>query len=192
MVGNGRLIPAWMVRGYKAMMNDTKRQTENESGPLNILLVEDTEADAYTVQRVLGNAKGPSCTVHRATNMEEAEETLRNREDIDLILMDLGLPDTNGGEDTFHRIETVKKDIPLIVLTSVNDHELAVGFVDNGAEDYVRKGVIATNPEILCDAIDFALCRHRNKMALKERKDKEIQEKDDVINWISGNYSASG
>lgn len=156
---------------------------------INILLVEDSETDAYTVRRILSKHMGHPCRIKHVECMTDAEAALKEDNNIDLILLDLGLPDTAGGEDTFQRVENVKDEIPVIILTSVHDHELAVGIVDKGAEDYVRKSSISSDPEILCEAIDFAVCRHEKFESIKEEADKELEEKDRVIGWMCGDYS---
>ena len=167
-------------------MTDTDNVTIKK---LNILLVEDSKTDAYSAQRILSkNMTHPCCVIH-VECMAEAERTLKDDKNIDLILLDMGLPDTKGGEDTFKRVKSVKKDIPVIILTSVHDHELALEIVGEGAEDYIRKSSLSSDPEILCDAIDFAVCRHKHIEEIKEEVDKEIKEKDQVIGWMSGGYS---
>lgn len=171
------------------MPKDLKIKKDLKTTNLNILLIEDTETDAYTVQRVVRKHLGHPCRIQHVTCMADAENFLKEHQDIDLILLDLGLPDTTGGEDTFNRVESVKDKIPVIILTSVHDHELAVGIVDKGAEDYVRKSSISADPEVLCDAIDFAVCRHKHVEEIKQKADKELEEKDQVIGWMSGNYS---
>lgn len=158
-----------------------------------ILLVEDSETDAYAIRRAVEKHMNHPCNLKHVETMGDAEKTLQSEdgEMIDVILLDLGLPDTSGGKDTFERIESVKSDIPVIILTSVHDHELAVGIVDSGAEDFVRKSSVSADPEVLCDAIDFAVCRHSSVEALKQETDKLLDEKDSVINWMSGACSKS-
>ncbi|MCB9989693.1 MAG: response regulator [Rhodospirillales bacterium] len=156
---------------------------------MHILLIEDSESDAYTVKRVLSKHMKHPCRVVHAESMAEAEGILSTG-DIDLILLDLGLPDTDGGHDTFHRLSGVKEDIPVIILTSMNDHEMAVSIVGKGAEDFVRKSVISSAPDVLCDVIDFSVCRHKNMLEIKAQKEKEINEKNEVIQWVTGGYSA--
>ena len=155
-----------------------------------ILHIEDTETDAEIVKRALQKHMKHAYRVERAKSMAEAESILRTVSNIDLILLDLGLPDTNDRMDTFQRLEAAKQHaIPTIVLTSVNDRDLAVDMIGNGAGDYVRKSRIGQDPEALCDAIDFAWCREHNMSDLEEQKQRALSEKDDVIHWMGGGYS---
>lgn len=155
-----------------------------------ILHIEDTETDAEIVQRALKKHMKQSYRLERAHNMAEAESILRTVDNISVILLDLGLPDTNDRMDTFQRLEKAKrKAIPTIVLTSVNDRELAVDMVGSGAGDYVRKSRVGLDPESLCDAIEFVWCRENNTEQILKEKEKALADKDDVIHWMSGGYS---
>lgn len=159
---------------------------------LKILHVEDSDTDAYAVERALN--KDPSANYHlrRAYTMAEAEGLLKSgAERWDLVLLDLELPDSTGRNDTYRRISTAKNDdsIPVLILSGVNDVSLAVHLVDDGAEDFVRKSLLCTDPESLTDAIAFALCRHKNWNYLQERQEKEVHEKDQIIQWMSGGYA---
>lgn len=152
---------------------------------LNILYVEDSETDIEAVRRALDEYGGVSCQVWQARSMAAAEDILESTP-VDLILLDLGLPDTSGGQDTFNRINKHKKaEAPVIILTSVNDQDLAVSLVDGGAQDYVRKSTISAEPQLLRDAITFAIHRHSSLRA----KEHQLEEKENIIQWITGSYS---
>lgn len=161
----------------------------------NILLVEDSETDAYVIKRILEKNLSPSCEVRHAENMAEAESILTEEKSrIDLILLDLGLPDTSGRIETYRRLENAKHksqldDIPVVILTSVSDRQLALGIVDSGAENYVKKAAVSQNPEILRDAVEFAICRHKHMMNIRREQDRELQKKQEVIEWMTGGYS---
>lgn len=154
-----------------------------------ILLVEDSETDAYTAKRVLEKHMTHAFALHHAASMTEAKKALQQNADFDVILLDLGLPDTDGNHDTFRQINELHPDIPVLVLTSVNDHDMAVEMIGDGAEDYIRKAVIAKEPDILCEAIDFAVCRYRCMKAALKEKDEVIREKEKVVSWMSGDYT---
>lgn len=156
---------------------------------LNILLVEDCETDAYSIRRALSKHMKHPCCVRHVERMADAKTVLEAEHNIDLILLDLGLPDTEGGEDTYKGIENIADQVPVIILTSVHDYELAIGMIGKGAENYIRKASVSVDPEALCDAIDFAVCRHHNVETLRDENRKELEEKDQVIGWMTGGYS---
>ena len=61
------------------------------------------------------------------------------RGDIDLVLLDLGLPDSQGLE-TLHTLQKAAADIPVVVMTGNDDQELSMAAVRDGAQDYSRQG----------------------------------------------------
>ncbi len=175
------------------LKEDTNRkQTQDTKNKhLGILFIEDSQIDAHLVRKVLNKYMSYPCSVRHVEDMAAAEDVLKEDKGIDLILLDLGLPDTAGGIDTFQRIEDIKEDIPVVILTCEHDHELAINIVGSGAEDFIRKSSVSNDPELLCDAIDFAICRHKHLADLKKQKISELEEKDRVIQWITGSYSVT-
>lgn len=150
-----------------------------------ILIVEDSDDDAFLVDRVLRRHVGDSLQIERRKTMTEAMSFITaNEKAVGLILLDLGLPDTKGADDTFARMKGYAPHIPVVILTGMNDHDLALRFMKEGAEDFVNKDMLHDKPQHLSDAVEFAICRHN----LVHDK---IAEKDMVISWMSGGYSAS-
>jgi DNA-binding response OmpR family regulator len=155
---------------------------------LKLLLVEDSHVDAFMIKKVLQKNMPYKCKIEHIDDMKNAENFLQENS-VDIILLDLGLPDTRGGKDTFNRAYISQSETPIIILTSKEDHDLAVSLVDEGAEDYVRKSNITSDPERICDAIDFAVCRHKNSTAIKNQKNEAVIEKDMMLEWVRGGYS---
>lgn len=85
--------------------------------------------------------------------------------DFDLVLLDLGLPDSQG-EETFARIYEHAPAVPIIILTGLDDEALATTCVQQGAQDYLVKG--AFDGPLLVRAIRYAIDRHRFQEALKQ------------------------
>lgn len=155
-----------------------------------ILLVEDSTDDAFLVSKTIDkHLPGRFQISHRMT-MAEAETYIDvHKDNINLILLDLGLPDTKNGRDTFEHMKKYAPEIPVVILTGLEDHDLALALVREGAEDFVNKGLIHDKPEILRDALEFAACRHQ-LMGDTHRKHRDsMKEKDEVISWMSGDYS---
>src|SRR4051812_45709042 len=99
-----------------------------------ILLVEDSPEDAYLVQRTINKSLSGRFDVSHKSTMAEAEIYIRDHKDeISLILLDLGLPDTKNGHDTFQHMKQYAPDIPVVVLTGMEDHDLALLLVREGA-----------------------------------------------------------
>lgn len=173
------------------------KETPDPVGNLTVLLIEDSETDAVTTKRVLERQMQKNdhqCRLLHAESMSDAETILKTAGVTpDIILLDLGLPDTADNADTYSKLSKIladiEEDMPVLVLTSVKDHALALEMVGLGAEDFVRKDSITTNPHLLCNAVAFAICRHRNLSDMRENAARESAEKDQIIGWMSGNYS---
>ena len=63
---------------------------------------------------------------------------------IDLVLLDLGLPDSRG-LDTFFKAHAHAPEIPFVLLTGLDDETLALNAVRQGAQDYLVKGATDAN-----------------------------------------------
>ncbi|MEM1095292.1 MAG: response regulator [Bacteroidota bacterium] len=106
--------------------------------PLSLLVVEDTEADARLMEITLQESPVPCSITHCAT-MEAAIAQLRQAGQVDLVVLDLGLPDSTG-LDTFVTLKTHAPDVPVMVMIGHCDNAAALEAVRMGAEDYLVKG----------------------------------------------------
>lgn len=128
--------------------------------PIEILLVEDDEADVRLTQEALADAKVKN-TLHIARDGVEAMKILQAREDDperrrpDLVLLDLNLPRKSGQAV----LEEVKSDpdlrrIPIVILTTSSQHEDILNTYDLGANAYVTKPVTLEQLTKVVDAVD--------------------------------------
>ena len=139
--------------------------------PIRILLVEDSPADADLVRRLLERA--PFGPFHLATvdRIAKAVELLHNSSDVDLILLDVSLPDSvHGSLDSLHRIKAKSPELPIVLLTGVEDEELATAAVRLGAQDYLQKRQIESS--LLGRSIRYALERKQAEVALRESEER--------------------
>ncbi len=83
----------------------------------------------------------------------------------DIMLLDLSLPDSVGLE-TINKVRAYTLDVPIIVLTGLDDEEIAMQAVQAGAQDYLAKGDLDDN--MLTRAIRYAVERHRLQTALAQ------------------------
>ena len=151
------------------------------SESLRILVVEDNPADADLIREILPQI-GPN-TFHIETVLRLAA-VLRRLPDqgIDLILLDLGLPDSQGLQ-TLRQLHQAAPEIPVIVLTGTDDRELGVAAVKEGAQDYLVKGQI--NEPLLVRSIRYALERHKAAVALKQSEEFKQAIFDSVTSHIA-------
>ncbi|HEY1204826.1 MAG: response regulator [Bryobacteraceae bacterium] len=105
---------------------------------LDVLLIEDQADAAALVQRALARSESPSIRVEAVDTLEKGLAKLEAAT-FDAILLDLNLPDSNGLA-TFNKVREHQGPGALIVLTSVEDDELALGAVREGADEYLVKG----------------------------------------------------
>ena len=158
---------------------------------MSILLVEDTDTDAFVVTRILEQFLSQGCHITRVGTLEEAERTLATHgSSYDVILLDLGLPDSSSPEDTYHRVKHYMAKMPVIVLTCLDDHNLAVDSLGLGAQDYLCKNDIVLQPSKFCNAIEFSVLRHRDHAKSMASLEKEIEEKSELLYLMAGGYSA--
>lgn len=131
---------------------------------LHILLVEDSTAYANYIREELTSGEGVF-TVSHADRIRAALVLLRAG-GIDVILLDLGLPDSDGLA-TVHRVVEAGGGIPIIVLSSLDDPGLATAAVQAGAQDYLVKSEI--EGRVLARVIRYAVERRAAEARLHER-----------------------
>ncbi|MFH0778566.1 MAG: ATP-binding protein [Candidatus Eisenbacteria bacterium] len=134
-----------------------------DEGPIRLLVVDDDEADVRLVKCALGRAQHREGFVFEtAKTLSECLQALKNR-DLNLVLLDLGLPDCNGVE-TVRRVSRAVPEIPIVVLTGLADEEMGLAAIREGAEDYLVKG--SPLEHTLIRTIRYALERKRTQQAL--------------------------
>jgi CheY-like chemotaxis protein len=106
--------------------------------PLTILLIEDNLADARFLQELLTELSADIARVVHVDHLSIALRRLRE-EQFDVLLLDFFLPDSQGVE-TLNRIREHAPDVPIIVMTGLNDEAIAQQMVQAGAQGYIVKG----------------------------------------------------
>jgi MinD-like ATPase involved in chromosome partitioning or flagellar assembly/CheY-like chemotaxis protein len=124
---------------------------------INVLLVEDNPGDARLIQEMLAETNGSLFRLTRAERLSTAIDAL-TQGGINIILLDLGLPDSEGIE-TFRKVHAGFSDIPIVVLSGMDDEAFATEAVREGAQDYLVKDQV--NARMLSRAIRYALERYR-------------------------------
>jgi len=137
--------------------------TPEERELLSVLLVEDNPVDARVVQEALTESSRVKFKIQVADRLTAAVARVA-RETYDVIVLDLSLPD-GWGLDSFVKIHAVAGDIPIVVLTGLDDETLGVMAVQQGAQEYVPKKD-ATGP-LIVRCLRFALQRHRMREDLR-------------------------
>jgi diguanylate cyclase (GGDEF)-like protein len=129
---------------------------------LSLLMVEGESGDGRLLEDVARELQ-PAPVIERARSLAEALARLAAKH-YDLVLLDLELPDSQG-LDTFRDLHAAVPDMPIVVLTNLDDGDVAISSVRLGAEDYLVKG--ETTPPLLRRALRHAVERHSRQERLR-------------------------
>ncbi|MEL7220492.1 MAG: response regulator, partial [Bacteroidota bacterium] len=156
---------------------------------LNILLIEDNAADAEMIRIYLNQVRLQS-ELFKAESLSEGLRFLEESEkDINIVLLDLGLPDSVGF-NTLRRYLDSSTGVPVIVLTGLSDQRKGTESVRAGAQDYLVKGEF--NAEQLLKSIRYSLERFRLQADAEQRANmfsdeksrlKELQQMASIGDW---------
>jgi len=148
--------------------------------PLHMLVVDD---DADTVERIRealsGRDSKTAHTVENASGLTDALERVSNG-GIDLILLELDLPDS-GGVVTFERMHAFAPEVPILTYGREADEETALLAVRGGAQDFLEADEL--EGASLRRAVRYALERHRLMSALRSLS---------LIDDLTGLYNRRG
>jgi signal transduction histidine kinase len=130
-----------------------------EGQPVKVLLVEDNPGDARLIREMLGEARPGAFHLDQAGRLDEALARLE-KESFNVLLLDLGLPDSQG-------LETARAPhLPIIIFTGLADEEVGVKAIEKGAQDYLIKGQVEA--QILARAIRYAIERERAEEEIRK------------------------
>jgi signal transduction histidine kinase len=110
---------------------------------LKVLLVEDNPGDVHLIQRLLTKSTATKHVLDAVDRLSVGIERC-DRGSVDVVLLDLGLPDSQGFA-TVATMRAAEPHVPIIVLTGLNDLEVAVHAVREGAQDYLVKGTVTAD-----------------------------------------------
>jgi diguanylate cyclase (GGDEF)-like protein/PAS domain S-box-containing protein len=133
-----------------------------------LLLIEDSPGDARLLREMFNEPSAHKIEVTHVECLSDAEKYLASRA-VDIILLDLGLPDAQGLA-ALRRTRAVAPHVPLVVLTGLDDESLAGQALQEGAQDYLIKGQIETRG--LLRALRYAIERKLMEEALFAEKER--------------------
>ena len=149
--------------------------------PLHVLLVEDSAGDARLLREMFRTEKPGSFVLTHVERMSDAISHLAQG-GTDIVLLDLGLPDGHG-LDTVRRAQAAAPNVPLIVLTGLDDEALAARAMNEGAQDYLIKGQIENRA--LPRALRHAIERNRMRAETELLRKQQLQLKDEFLSHVS-------
>ncbi|MEY2409127.1 MAG: hypothetical protein QOF48_1797 [Verrucomicrobiota bacterium] len=133
-----------------------------DAKPIQLLLLEDNAGDARLIRELLKEVSATGFEVTLSSRLSDALETVAARR-FDIILTDLTLPDSQGVE-AFRALHVAAPGVPVVVLSGVDDEELAMGAMREGAQDYLAKGRL--EPHLLGRSIRYAIERQHAEQKL--------------------------
>ena len=133
-----------------------------------ILLVEDNQGDAELMDILLEGIPDQNYVVTNVQRLAQALELIQTAQ-YDLVILDLGLPDSNG-LDTLRPLVAVAADLPIVVLTGLQDESLGSEAVKAGAQDFLNKGQISS--QMLARVLRYACERKQAEIA---RRNSELK-----------------
>ena len=139
--------------------------------PVDVLLVEDNPGDARLAREMLTDAGAGQFRVTHVESLAAAIARLQEAGSvaIDVMLLDLSLPDSQGLEGVI-RLQEVNPHLPIIVLSGLDDETLSFEAVQVGAQDYLVKG--RGEGEVMVRVLRYAIERKRVHMQLLEEKER--------------------
>lgn len=127
-----------------------------------VLLVEDDPTHAMIVKQLLHQSKDFNFQVQHATYLSGAVSLL-TKENFDVVLLDLNLPDSQG-TDTIEKIRHTNSSVPIMSITGYEATGSLSRYLNNGIQDYLdKKDLLNTK---LSARIQFAIQRKQNEISL--------------------------
>jgi len=149
--------------------------------PVSVLLIEDNPGDARLIGESLAEIASTPFRLQTADSLSAGLRRLAHQR-IDVILLDLTLPDSHG-LDTFVRVQAEAPQVPVVVLSGLDNESLAIEAVRQGAQDYLVKG--RTDSGLLSRSMRYAIERKGAEERLQELYEQEKrlrQEREAEIN----------
>ena len=153
--------------------------TPDKARPIRVLLVEHEPEALEGLRASLAQSRSGHIELEWASELTSGLERL-SQGGIDAVLLDLSLPDSEGIV-TFERTYAFAPDVPIVVLSGVDDEEIAIATVQGGAQDYLVKADVS--PVMVVKAIRYAIERHRLISALRSLS---------LIDDLTGLYNRRG
>ena len=135
---------------------------------MNILIIEDNSGDLYLIEEALLRTNLKIDQQQSARTMREAKEMLREVA-FDVIFLDLFLPDVSG-MTAFQQIDPRNSGAVVIVLTGLQDENIAMEALKHGVQDYLVKGEY--DEKLLEKSVRYALERKSNEEILQQSEER--------------------
>jgi len=136
--------------------------------PIYVLLIEDSTFHQVEIADMLSESTRESFEFLCASSLEDGLDILEDR-NVDVVLLDLNLPDSAGIE-TLEKIRENRLFLPVVIYSGIEDEGLALSAVTKGAQDYLFKGQIERS--LLIRSLIYAMERMRAARRIAENEDR--------------------
>ena len=136
---------------------------DSKSKIIKILYVEDEVDHAILIGELIKEIENVHYEMTHVQLLDEALLEL-DTERYDIVMLDLSLPDKQG-VDTITSVCERVPNIPVVVMTSMNDESMAIKALQKGAEEFLVKGEI--NSHALSRVLRYAIIRHKGRVELQ-------------------------
>src|SRR5919106_4406219 len=139
--------------------------------PTRLLLVQDHLADAGLLRAALSEASSTNFAF-RLVHVENVAEAIALLQEgsFDLILLDLSLPDAHG-MDAIMRVKEAAPTLPIVVVMGLDDENVAIDAMRNGAQDYWVKGQV--DGRLLVRSIRYAIERKKADVQIQQQRERQ-------------------
>ncbi len=143
--------------------SQTAKPIKMDNKITKILYVEDEIDHVVIMREFIREIKNVNYEMTHVQQLDEALLELDNAH-YDIIMLDISLPDEQG-VDTITRVCERVPEIPVVVMTSMDDETMAVKALQHGAEEYLVKGKM--NSHALSRILRYAIMRHKSRVELQ-------------------------
>ena len=168
-----------------------KTGNKSKSKTIRVLLIEKSRSFTRLIQEMIAEAEATSSAnfTHDLVHAERLSTGLKRlaKGGIDLILLDLSLPDSEGLV-TLNKVYSRAPEVAIVVLTNLYDEDLAVAVLQEGAYDYLIKSEV--DSKLLARSINYVIMRQRMHMQLLQYT-REIQSHEARIRNVLENNTDS-
>ncbi|MDD5305785.1 MAG: response regulator [Deltaproteobacteria bacterium] len=158
-----------------------------ENPTVRVLVVEDSPSDAQLIRLALRQAPGARFDMVVVERLDMAIALLREQK-LDVVLLDLGLPDSTGFA-TFKRVQTLFPALPVVIMTGAGGDAAGVEAIRGGVQDYLVKG--SADAGTLARSIRYAIERKRSEESVlraKEEWERTFDSVPDLIVILDGQH----
>src|SRR5919106_4151648 len=135
---------------------------------VRVLLIEDDHVEAELISRELSRVPQDQISIQHVRYLGDGIGRLTARS-YDIVLLDLGLPD-GSGLGNLHRIKSAAPNVPVVILTNIEDERGAVASLAQGAQDCLIKRHITA--ELLRRSIRYAVARQEAEASLRTSEER--------------------